>query len=73
MYGKCDACDVDLEPVFFIEDERDLRGYLTGRVRRAVDYLYCPYCGRKDVCDSSFDGEWHFSSFGQERTGHESK
>lgn len=73
MFGKCGICNVDLEPVLFMEEERDLRGYLTGRVRRAVDYLYCPCCGQKEICDSSFDGEWHFPSFEQERTGHESK
>lgn len=61
-YGYCDECDVILEPVWFIEEEYITSGGImcrTGRKRRAVDYLICPCCLKKQCVDESFDGAWH--------------
>ena len=66
-YGTCARCGGDLSPVFFTEEEEILEGspgarYLskTGRIRRAVDYLVCDYCGHKEAVDDTFDGPWHY-------------
>lgn len=61
-FGKCSDCNVDLEPVYFIEKENKLfenTWVSTGRVREATDYLLCPCCGMKVMVDDSFDGPWH--------------
>lgn len=61
-YGKCPICGTELEPIFFIEYEYEtIRGNLikTGRKRRAVSHLECPYCFHKECVDDTFDGVWH--------------
>lgn len=61
-YGECPKCGAFLEAVWFIEDEyKTLQGMLfkTGRKRRAVDFLVCPYCDHKECVDDSFDGPWY--------------
>ena len=64
-YGNCKTCGAELNPVFFIEDEIAYEGYggarhpvRTGRKRRAVDYLVCDICGKKECVDNTFDGPW---------------
>ncbi|MBO5969829.1 MAG: hypothetical protein J6S14_15155 [Clostridia bacterium] len=52
-------CGFKQEPVWFIEEERDSHNALTGRTRRAVSHFECPNCGRRSICDDSFDGDWH--------------
>ena len=61
-YGYCSKCGADLEPVWFTEKEmKPAQGGMvfTGRTRRAVAYLECPDCLKKEVVDDSFDGPWH--------------
>lgn len=60
-FGICPQCEVNLVPIYFWEEEESLHegSYIkTGRVRKAVDYLICPYCGEKHAVDDSFDGPW---------------
>lgn len=60
-YGICAECGVELEAVWCQEQEYvDFAGiqYPTGKVRRAVDYLECPCCLKKNCVDDSFDGPW---------------
>lgn len=60
-YGECSNCGAELEAVWFTEYEyKTNQGimYKTGRKRRAVDYLICPICMRKECVDDSFDGPW---------------
>ncbi len=60
-FGVCNVCGVELEPIYFIEEEEKLyeNTYTkTGRVRTAVDYLLCPCCGEKHIVSDSFDGPW---------------
>ena len=59
-YGKCAECGGTLEPVWYIEYERDEDGILTGRQRRDVDYLECPYCGKRYCVDDSLAMPWHY-------------
>lgn len=62
-YGYCVECGHSLEAVFFIEKEEKICGgvrILTGRVRKAVDYLYCPICGHKETVDDTFDEPWRY-------------
>lgn len=62
VYGLCPECDIELEPVWFIEEEYKTECgimYKTGRKRRAVDYLICPCCLQKQCVDDSYDGVWH--------------
>lgn len=61
-FGICEDCGVELEPVWFIEEEyRTVNGSMwrTGRKRRAVDYLICPVCLVKHCVDDTFDGPWY--------------
>ena len=61
VYGECNICGCDLEPVLFIEDEiKTSNGIIhyTGRTRLAVSHLQCPRCRHKEIVDDSFDGEW---------------
>jgi hypothetical protein len=61
-FGYCPECEGPLEPVWFTEEEyvTNMFGhmYRTGRKRRAVDYLVCAYCGKKQCVDDTFDGLW---------------
>lgn len=60
-FGICDDCEADLEAVWFEEEEVEIKNgqlYQTGRVRKSVDYLYCPFCGKKFCVDDTFDGVW---------------
>ena len=61
--GKCEDCEVRLEPVYFRERESyiDSYGHLiwTGRSRIAVDYLICPICLKRFIVDGDFgNGDW---------------
>ena len=61
-YGRCE-CGVSLEPVFFIQEEikenySPYYQYKTGRARKAIDVLVCPYCLREYCIDDSLDGPW---------------
>lgn len=61
-YGVCSRCKDNLIPIWFIEEEyrtEDGIMYKTGRKRRAVDYLECPTCLKKEFVDDSFDGAWY--------------
>ena len=60
-YGICE-CGEDLEPVWFIEEERKLSSgiyYKTGHKRRACSHLTCPSCLKNYCVDDSFDSEWY--------------
>ena len=62
-FGTCSSCGENLKPVWFVEEETIVDPIFhtlihTGRTRRAVDYLECPYCGCKECVDDSFDGPW---------------
>ena len=61
-FGNCAECGCPLEAKWFIEDEYETTTfgvmYRTGRQRHAVDYLFCPDCGKKYCVDDSFDGPW---------------
>lgn len=64
IYGECCECGTSLEPIWFIEEEHKVEYgcmYKTGRKRRAVDYLICPYCLHKECVDDSFDGDWSYT------------
>lgn len=64
IYGECCKCGTSLEPIWFIEEENKVEYgcmYKTGRKRRAVDYLICPYCLHKECVDDSFDGDWSYN------------
>ena len=64
-YGCCPRCGGKLYPVYFKDEETVVRSghYVkTGRVRTAVDYLYCRLCGDKEPVDDTFDGQWHFEN-----------
>lgn len=61
-FGMCDDCGVELEAVWFMEKEfRTVNSFMirTGRKRRAVDYLICPCCLKKQCVNDSYDGAWH--------------
>lgn len=61
-YGKCESWHDDLEPVWFKEEERCIRGTAlikTGRTRLAVSHLVCPSCLKNYIVDDSFDEPWH--------------
>lgn len=61
-YGICSICNSDLIPIWFIDEERKTKAgitYKTGRKRKAVDYLECPNCGKKECIDDTFDGNWY--------------
>ena len=63
IYGECCECGTPLEPIWFIQDEYNtIDGcmYKTGRKRRAIDYLICPYCLCKECVDDSFDESWSY-------------
>lgn len=61
-FGDCPNCGSPLNAVWFTEEEYKITDfgamYRTGRKRRAVDYLLCEYCGKKQCVDDSFDGPW---------------
>lgn len=62
IYGECRMCGATLEPVWFTEEEyktTDGIMYKTGRKRKAVNYLECPYCLHIETVDDSFDGDWY--------------
>jgi hypothetical protein len=60
-YGLCDVCQIPLQANTFIDKEfYPNSNTLTGRTRFAVNFLYCPCCGKKFVIDDSFDGNWHY-------------
>lgn len=61
-YGICERCGISLIPRWFTEEERKIVNgsmYKTGRVRQAVDVLFCPHCLKEYCVDDSFDGNWH--------------
>lgn len=62
-YGVCEKCGADMQPVWFTEEEYKVTNdgfrYRTGRERRAVSHLECPYCFAKACVDDTFDGAWH--------------
>ncbi len=61
-FGYCPDCGYPLKPVWFIDEEYKTNFfgciYRTGRKRRAVDYLICGACLKKQCVDDSFDGLW---------------
>lgn len=61
-YGVCE-CGTCLEAMWYIAEEFDKYGHRTGRVKNAVDYLYCPECSRKYIVDDSFDGPWQYKHY----------
>lgn len=62
QYGQCEYCEVELEPIWFLEEEYETTrdGYMirTGRTRMAVSHLECPCCSKRYCVDDSFDGPW---------------
>lgn len=60
-YGKCEQCGIELEPVWFTEEETKVSNGImihTGRKRRACSHLVCPQCLKNYAVDDSFDGNW---------------
>ena len=58
-FGNCVKCNEPLRPVCFMEKELNNSGIPTGRIRAAVDYLYCPICGKKEAIDGETgSGPW---------------
>lgn len=61
LYGNCEKCNLPLNADWFIDKEFEPNSnILTGRIKYAVDYLYCPYCLKKYPIDDTFDGPWHY-------------
>lgn len=60
IFGKC-QCGTELDAVWFTEKEKNSHGLPTGRVRRAVDFLECPHCGKRYQIDSCYDEPWHYN------------
>jgi uncharacterized protein YbaR (Trm112 family) len=59
-YGLCDVCQTPLQADWFIDKEFYPKSNApTGRTRLAVNFLYCPRCGKKYPVDDTFDGNWH--------------
>ena len=59
VFGNCTKCNKPLRPVYFVEEEIGNCGIPTGRIRDAVDYLYCPICGKKEAIDGETgSGPW---------------
>lgn len=61
-FGKCPYCNGELIPVFGTEDEFIVENHhliKTGRKRRAVAYLQCKNCFKKQQVDDSFDDPWY--------------
>ena len=54
-------CGTELDAVWFTEKEKNSHGLPTGRVRRAVDFLECPHCGKRYQIDSCYDEPWHYN------------
>lgn len=60
-FGSCDNCKIPLEADWFKDIEFKPKSNIpTGRVRRTVNYLYCPQCLKKFPVDESFDGQWYY-------------
>lgn len=59
---ECPKCGSIMIPIWFTEEEvKHANGYYpykTGRKRRAVSHLECPYCFTKECVDDSFDQPW---------------
>lgn len=61
VFGCCPECGYPLEAVWFTEEEyKVICGTMckTGRKRKAVDYLFCEVCEKKQCVDDTFDGAW---------------
>lgn len=56
---KCERCGNKMYPVLF-EEKEFKKGVFTGKKRTAVSHLECRICGKKEVVDDSFDGDWHY-------------
>ena len=57
-FGDC-ICGTPYEPVWFTEKEYGKNHFPTGRIRKNIDYFYCPCCGRTAIYDGeSFAKPW---------------
>ena len=64
-FGNCCECNIPLEPVWFKDIEFQPNSNIpTGRVKLAVNYLFCPYCLKKFTVDDTFDGDWFYPQGG---------
>ena len=61
-FGLCE-CGAPLKAMWYIAKECNKYEHETGRVKNAVDYLYCPECGRTYIVDDSFDGPWQYKHY----------
>jgi hypothetical protein len=60
-YGACDICGTPLQVAWFIDKEFYPNSNTpTGRTKFAIDFLYCPYCGKQIIVDDSFDKNWSY-------------
>lgn len=63
IYGNCDRCNSQLEPIWFTEYEYETYGgtrVKTGRKRKSVSHLICPNCMKNYIVGDSYDGSWHY-------------
>ena len=70
QYPICERCKTEMVPDWFLEDEfKIIDGSLckTGRVRRNVNFFYCPCCFDKAPTDDSFASPWRKNSGGVDR------
>lgn len=58
--ARCSRCNSILQKIWFIQKEYDHKGIPTGREKKAVSHLLCNTCGKEEIIDGSFDGEWYF-------------
>lgn len=54
----CRHCKCPMQPAIYKEKEYNKNKIPTGRIKFAVEYLFCPICGETSCVDDSFDGDW---------------
>lgn len=60
-FGNCSECGISLKAEWFKDIEFYSKSNIpTGRIRYAVNYLYCPCCLKHFCVDDSFDGNWYY-------------
>lgn len=59
QFPHCPDCRNPMVPIWYLEKEIDSCHRKTGRVRKSIDYLYCPYCSKKEPYYHTLSGEWY--------------